>query len=213
VLFDAQVAAFALVALVVTITPGPDTFLVMRSALAGGFARGLAVTWGILSGLVLHALVAAAGLSAILLRSARLFEAVKLAGAAYLVWLGIQSLRAAGRRPAARDLEPEPPGVARRGSRSAFVEGLLNNLLNPKVVVFYVAFLPQFVRPGDPVLAKTLLLVAIHFAMGLVWLPGVALFVDRAASAIQRPGFRRALEAGSGAILTALGLRLALDRR
>ncbi len=210
-LVDSQVATFAGVALVLTLTPGPDTFLVIRSALAGGFRRGLVATAGIFSGGIVHASLAAAGLSAILLRSARLFEAVKLVGAAYLIWIGVRTIldsRHHGATPV-----DAVRGARDRGVRRTFLDGFLTNVLNPKVAVFYLAFLPQFIKPGDPVVAKTFLLVAIHYAMGLVWLPSVALFVDRMAATVAGPTFRKRLERTSGIILTGLGLRLALTRR
>jgi threonine/homoserine/homoserine lactone efflux protein len=211
-LLDSQVAAFAGVALVLTLTPGPDTFLVIRAALAGGFRRGLVATTGILSGGVVHASLAAAGLSAILLRSARLFEAVKLVGAGYLIWIGVRTILDSRRHsPASQaDLGAAP---ADRSVHRTFLDGFLTNVLNPKVAVFYLAFLPQFIKPGDPVVAKTFLLVGIHYAMGIVWLPSVALFVDRMAATVAGPTFRKRLERTSGVILTGLGLRLALTRR
>jgi threonine/homoserine/homoserine lactone efflux protein len=214
-LLDPQVLAFAGVAAILTITPGPDTFLVMRSSLAGGFARGMAATWGILAGGVIHASLAALGLSAILLRSARLFETVKLVGAAYLIWVGIRTVREARRsHPTAGNVDGSgTPAEPSRPAFGTFLDGFLTNVLNPKVAVFYLAFLPQFLRPGDPVVAKTFLLVGIHYALALLWLPMIALCVDRAAGTITQPAFRRRLEYASGVVLTALGLRLALERR
>lgn len=144
--------AFIVAAALLTLSPGPDTMLVLRNTLRGGRSAGLRTTLGISSGLIVHATLSALGLSVILVQSAAAFEIVKLAGAGYLVWLGIQSLRAAVRG------QPPVAGAPAAGPQRPFREGLLTNVLNPKVAVFYLAFLPQFIATGDPVFLKPLLL-------------------------------------------------------
>ena len=210
-LFDPQVIAFTLVAALLTVSPGADTFLVVRNTLRGGREDGWATVAGICSGLFVHALLSALGVSALLAHSAAAFFALKIAGAFYLAWLGIQSLRAAAHGPAAA----EPAGVpaARVPPARSFREGFLTNLLNPKVIVFYLALLPQFLSPGDAVLAKSLLLTAIHFVQGILWLGFVAWGVDRSRHFFLRPALRRAMDALCGTIFVALGLRLALEHR
>lgn len=207
-MIDARVLAFAGIAALVTVTPGADTMLVVRSALVRGRRAGLATVVGVGAGLFVHATLSALGLSAVLLRSARAFDAVKLAGACYLVVLGLLSLRSArrGGSPAAL-----PAGDA--GARRAFVEGLLNNVLNPKVAVFYLAFLPQFMSPGDAVLPRALLLAGIHFAEGVTWLALVAWSVARVRRALERPAVRRGLDAVCGLVFIGFGLKLAAARR
>jgi RhtB (resistance to homoserine/threonine) family protein len=210
-LLDPQVLAFALVAALMTVSPGADTFLVVRNTLRGGRGDGWATVAGICCGLFVHALLSALGVSAILAHSATAFLALKVAGAAYLAWLGIQSLRTAARgsgvtAPAAIDR-------SRVAATRSFREGFLTNLLNPKVIVFYLALLPQFVSPGDAVLPKSLLLTAIHFAEGIVWLGLVAWGVDRSRRCFLKPALRRWMDALCGTILVALGLRLALAQR
>lgn len=207
-MFDARVLAFAGIAALVTLTPGADTMLVVRSALVRGRRAGLATVMGVGAGLFVHASLSALGLSAVLLRSARAFDVVKLAGACYLVVLGLQSLRSARRggplaEPPARDA----------GARRAFAEGLLNNVLNPKVAVFYLAFLPQFMAPGDAVLPRALLLAGIHFVEGVTWLALVAWSVARARRVLERPGVRRALDGACGLVFIGFGLKLAAARR
>ena len=210
-LFDPQVIAFTLVAALLTVSPGADTFLVVRNTLRGGREDGWATVAGICFGLFVHALLSALGVSALLAHSAAAFFALKIAGAFYLAWLGIQSLRAAARGSAGA----EPAGVpeARVPAARSFREGFLTNLLNPKVIVFYLALLPQFLSPGDAVLAKSLLLTAIHFVQGILWLGFVAWGVDRSRHFFLRPALRRAMDALCGTILVALGLRLALEHR
>jgi RhtB (resistance to homoserine/threonine) family protein len=210
-LLDPQVLAFTLVAALVTVSPGADTFLVVRNALRGGRSDGFLTTLGIASGVYFHALLSALGVSAVLAHSATAFFVLKIAGAAYLAWLGFQSLRSGLRRAPA-----EAPGgveAARVPRLRSFREGLLTNLLNPKVIVFYLALLPQFLSPGDPVFAKSLLLAAIHCALGILWLGFVAWAVDRSRRFFVRPALRRWMDALCGSVLVALGLRLAFAQR
>src|SRR5829696_7815016 len=175
-----QIAAFTVAATVITITPGADMALVARRAITDGWGRASVTSAGVLTGLLVHATASAAGISAILVRSATAFTVVKVVGACYLVLLGILSFRAA--RHAAR--EPAGGGVVRErlqpSWRTSFVQGFLNNVLNPKPALFYLAFLPQFIHRGDPVLTLTAILVAIHIAIGIVWLLTWGWLVSRA---------------------------------
>jgi RhtB (resistance to homoserine/threonine) family protein len=201
------VLTYVIAAALLTISPGPDTMLVLRNTLRGGRVDGWRTTLGISSGLLFHATLSSAGLSVVLVRSAAVFNGVKLLGALYLVWLGWQSLRAAIRGTAER------PIATNGGTVRPYREGLLTNLLNPKVAAFYLAFLPQFIAPGDPVLARSLLLASVHIAMGLAWLSLIALGVDRAQRWILHPGVRRWIDGVCGAVLVGLGVRLALAKR
>src|SRR5713101_5269692 len=155
----ASLLAYTAVAAVLTVTPGADTMLVIRNVIARGRRAGVITTLGICSGLFVHATLSALGLSVILARSAKAFTIVKLAGAVYLAWLGAQSLRRAARRA-----PPDASGSGAGGEDAralaparSWREGFLTNVLNPKVAVFYLAFLPQFVAPGDPLLPTFLL--------------------------------------------------------
>ncbi len=210
-MFDSQVLAFTVLAALMTMSPGADTLLVVRNALRGGRRDGLATALGICSGLYVHALLSALGVSMVLMHSATAFTALKFAGAAYLVWLGLQSLRSAG-----RDLPQAANASApleRVPARRSFREGFLTNLLNPKVIVFYLALLPQFIGPDDPVLQKSLLLTAIHAVEGIVWFAIVSFLVDRSRRFFLRPLLRRWIDAACGTFLVALGVRLALQRQ
>jgi RhtB (resistance to homoserine/threonine) family protein len=210
-LVDPQVLAFALVAALMTVSPGADTFLVVRNTLRGGCEDGWLTVAGICSGVFVHALLSALGVSAVLAHSATAFLLLKVAGAAYLAWLGFQSLRSAARgAPAAAPASVE---AARVPAARSFREGFLTNLLNPKVIVFYLALLPQFLSPGDAVLPKSMLYAAIHFVEGILWLGFVAWGVDRSRAFFLRPALRRWMDALCGTILVALGLRLAFEQR
>ncbi len=207
-MLDARVLAFTGIAALITLTPGADTMLVVRSALVRGRRAGMLTVLGVCAGLFVHATLSALGLSVILVRSARAFEIVKLAGAAYLVFLGLQAIWSAARSGAVMARAAEPIGAHR-----AFVEGMLNNVLNPKVAIFYLAFLPQFIGPGDPVLAKSILLAGIHFTEGVIWLSLVTLFVARIRGVLADPKVNRALESVTGLVLIGFGVRLATARR
>lgn len=207
-MIDSRIAAFAVVAAALTVTPGADTLLVLKNALRGGRRAGWATMLGILAGTLLHASLSAVGLSVILARSAAAFQIVKLAGAAYLVWLGVQTFRSGG--AVVPDGADGLPGATLRGS---FGEGFLTNALNPKVAVFYLAFLPQFIRPGDPVLLRSLLLASIHNGMAVVWLGTLSVVAARGRAWMQRAPVRKWIQRTAGAALLGLGVRLALDRR
>lgn len=210
-LLDANTATFAVAALFVTITPGNDTVLTLKNAICGGVRDGVFTAFGIGAGLFVHALLSALGLSVILLASSELFMAVKLVGAAYVIWLGCKSLWAAVR--GGEDLGDLNGGCpASRSRRLCFREGFLCNVLNPKVAIFYLAFLPQFISPGDPVVSKSVLLASIHYVMGITWLAILSMGVGRARKFITKPLFRRSIDGVCGTILIALGLRLAVEK-
>ena len=204
------ILAFIVAAALLTLSPGPDTMLVLRNTLRGGRGDGWRTTLGISSGLLVHATLSSAGLSIILVRSATAFSIVKLLGAGYLIWLGAKSLGSAMRGDVGAWGRTTPHPHA---PTSLFYQGFLTNVLNPKVAVFYLAFLPQFIAPGEPVLAKSLLLASIHIGMGLVWLSMVSAAVDRAQRFVTSGRVRRWLDAVCGAVLVGLGLKLALARR
>jgi len=207
---DLQIIAFAGVAALLTVTPGADMVLVTRNAIYGGMRAGLSTTLGILAGCLAWAVLSAAGLSALLNASAAAFAVLKLAGAVYLILLGLQTIWRTfqGGEPATDNGASGDWAVG-----SAFRQGLLTNLLNPKVGVFYMTLLPQFVSPGQPVLVTSMLLASIHIVFGLIWLSGYSFIVTKAGDLLRRPRVRRLLERVTGAVLVALGLRVAFVER
>jgi threonine/homoserine/homoserine lactone efflux protein len=198
---SALAAWTGLVALL-TVTPGADMALVARSALAAGRREALWTTAGIASGLLVWAAASAVGVAALLAASAGAYDALRLAGAAYLIALGLRSILRAGTPP------PAPGG---RGG-GAYATGLVSNVANPKIVVFYSTVLPGFVPEGEPVLGWSLVLAAIHAVCSLVWLSAYAWALHRARGMLERPRVRRALDRTTGAVLVALGARLAAYR-
>ena len=188
-----------------TITPGADMAMVARSVFTGGRPAAFATTLGISAGCLAWAFASALGVAAVLAASRTAYDALRLVGAAYLVWLGIQSLLAARRGHEAAAPAPS--------NSSPFRQGLLTNLFNPKIAIFYSTFLPQFIGPGDPVLLISMLLAGVHVALGIAWLSVYAWLLQRAVDTFKGSRLRRALDTLTGTVLVALGLRLALERR
>ena len=197
----AQLAVFLGVSAVVIVTPGQDTALTIRNTLLGGRRAGVGTAFGVVGGQLAWALATSAGLAALLLASAPLFTAIRLAGAAYLVVLGAQALAAAVRG------RPHEDRVHRRRS-SSVRQGLLSNLGNPKMAVFFTSLLPQFAASFTGMLSLGLLFAALT----LSWLSLYALAVARASGLLRKTRVRRALDAVTGLALVALGLRVAAER-
>jgi threonine/homoserine/homoserine lactone efflux protein len=201
---------FLVGSVVVTLAPGADMALVTRQVVTRGRRAAQTTILGNLSGLVVHATALAVGLSALLVASATAYTVVKLAGAAYLVFLGVQSLRQARRSRAATDTT-SPELVPKRGN--PYLQGLISTVLNPKPALFFVSYLPQFVDRDGPVTFQVGVLAAIHIAIGFVWLTAYASLVSRMQAALARPRIKAALERATGAVLVALGLRVAVAHR
>ena len=199
---------FMAVAVLIILTPGPDMALITRNALVGGRRAALFTGLGITVGLLVWTAASVIGLVAVLTASAVAFTAVKLAGAVYLVYLGVRTLLSL--REASAD---EAPAPAARAIGSPFRQGLLTNLLNPKIAVLFTSLIPQFVEPGASATYQSLLLATVFVSLGLVWLVSYALLATAFADTLRRPAFRWALGAITGVVLIALGLRLATESR
>jgi threonine/homoserine/homoserine lactone efflux protein len=204
-------AAFLVVATVVIVTPGPDTALTIRNTLLGGRRSGVFTAIGVAAGQTTWNLATAAGVAAVLAASEGVFRAVKYVGAAYLAYLGLQAVRTAVRRDGIASKVTDPP--ARLGPRIALRQGLVSNLTNPKMAAFFPALLPQFAPEGDAAFLVLLALGLIFALMTLAWLMAYALVVAKAGDFLQRERIRRLLEAATGVVLIALGLRLATEER
>jgi RhtB (resistance to homoserine/threonine) family protein len=206
--------AFVLVAGLVIVTPGPDMALVTRNVLVHGRQAALLTALGIEAGLLVWTGASLLGIAALLAASALAFTAVKLAGAAYLVFLGIRTLLSLRGPREARHQQAVIPGTrSRLPAGLAFQQGLLSNLLNPKIAVFFTSLIPQFVTPGPTATLRSMLLAGIFMVMGLAWLTSYAVFADTARSLLQRRPVKRLLDAVSGMVLVGLGVRLAVETR
>ena len=204
---DDRLLAFVAVSVAVVVIPGPDMALVARNVVRHGRSAGFATSVGICTGVLGWAIGAALGVATILATSAAAFTVLKLAGAAYLIYLGITTLRA-------RD----PSGVegASGGSElpwhRAWLQGAVSALLNPKLGIFFLTLLPQFIAPGDPPAIRALQLAVVFELIGLVWLLIYSAMLGALGTALGRPGPRRLMRWLTGTILVGLGARVALER-
>ncbi len=205
------VAAFLGISALVIVTPGQDTALTIRNTLLGGRRGGTFTAVGVALGQATWTLAASAGVTALLRASEPAFAAVRLAGAAFLVYLGARALIAAVRGDALRALAT---GQAKRLTPAvALRQGLLSNLGNPKMAVFFTSLLPQFVPAGPAAFLSMLGLGLLFCGMTLAWLSIYAFAVGRAGDVLARPTIRRALEGVAGVVLVAFGVRLASQQR
>jgi threonine/homoserine/homoserine lactone efflux protein len=194
--------SFAGIAVLVSLTPGPATALVVRSAAVHGRRQALLVTFGNSTGIFMWALASVLGISALVAASETAFWVLKIVGAVVLLYLGVQALR--GTRA---DAPPE------RTARTAFGSGLMTSFANPKLAVFFIALFPQFVPDGAPVLPTTLAMAALLIAVDLVYFSLLALVVARAHHAVVSSKLARRIERLTGAVMIALGVRVAFEHR
>ena len=198
---------FIPVAVLLSITPGAATALVVRNAARGGRRHAFFTTSGNSIGVLAWGCFAAIGIAAVVATSAAVFDAVKLAGAAVLVVIGLRPLLRGGH---AADVDPRDVTLS---GRAALRDGLLTSIANPKLAVFFVALFPQFIPRGAPVLPSALAMALVIVAVDLLWYSTLALLVARARNAFIAGGWGQRVERLTGAVLIGLGIRLALERR
>jgi threonine/homoserine/homoserine lactone efflux protein len=205
---DTTLLAFAGVSLLLSVTPGPDMAVVTRNALAHGRRGVVLTTSGIALALVLWVTATAVGLSALLRTSSEVLFVLKIVGAGYLAYLGIRTLIESRRRPA--DLLAGAPAAP--PAHAVFRQGFLSAISNPKLGVFFVTFLPQFVLPGQEVLPRLLELGVVFALIGWTWLNVYGMFVTRLREVITAPRVRQWMERVTGVVLLGFGARLALEK-
>jgi RhtB (resistance to homoserine/threonine) family protein len=208
---DSSTIAFAGVAALLVITPGADMALVAKNGLAHGRRTALATALGVTCGGMVWTCAAAFGVAAFVRSSQVAFNTLRIAGAVYLFYLGLQAIWLSLRR--GRSQTQESIRVGNGSSVKAFRQGIVSNLLNPKLAVFFTSLLPQFVSPGQPVFARSLELGAIMLSMAIVWLSFYACLVARTGMVLRRSSVKRWLDRLTGTVLVAFGLRLATERR
>jgi threonine/homoserine/homoserine lactone efflux protein len=206
------VLTFTLAAALIVLLPGPDTLVVLRSLLRDGRRRAVLTVLGVLTGLAVWVAAAALGLSALLRASHDGYTALRIVGAAYLLWLGVQSLRARAGLTSEEPALPPAGGGRRLGLLgTGYGAGLATDLLNPKVGVFFVTFLPGFVPHGHPVGAASLLFGGIFIVETAVYFALLLLLAGRVTSWFDRPRVRRRLERTTGLVLIGFGIRLGIE--
>ncbi len=205
-----SIASFAVVAGLMTIIPGLDTALVLRAAVTGGRRQAFATALGINTGVLVWGAAAAVGISALLTASELAYTLLRYAGAAYMLWYGAAMLWRA--RHTGPGSEPTTQATTEGGAARAWARGLATNLLNPKVGVFYVALLPQFIPEGAPHLLTGVLLALVHNIEGMAWFTLLILGTELARGRLADARVRRAVDRLTGAVLITFGLRLALSQ-
>ncbi|KAA2259442.1 LysE family translocator [Solihabitans fulvus] len=207
-----QLLPFLVVVAVLTVTPGPDMALVLRNGVRGGSRMAWWTGLGCCAGIAVHATAAVVGLSALLAASASAYTVVRLAGAAYLVYLGATALwksrRAAQPVGQVNEVEQAADAISRG---SAFRQGVLSNVLNVKIALLFLTLLPQFVSAGEPRMATSAVLAAIFLGIAVLWWRVFSLLVAAFGRVLTRRRVRIAFERATGVVLVALGLRVALD--
>jgi threonine/homoserine/homoserine lactone efflux protein len=208
--------AFTLAAGLLTITPGLDTALVLRTAAVEGSRRAMLAALGICCGLLMWGLTVSFGLGTLLAASQVAYRTLRIVGACYLIFLGTKMLLRKYHTASAMEETPSPQVFASPVSASAsrwFVRGMLTNLLNPKVGVFYVTFLPQFIPAGVSVISFSMLLAAIHATEGILWFLVLVLATRPLSRWLRRPSVARTLDRVTGTVLVGFGVGLVLDNR
>lgn len=207
------ILTFVPAAALLVVVPGPDSLLVLRNSARGGRRAGLATAAGTVTGLLVWAAAAALGLAALVRASEAGYLIVRWAGAAYLVFLGSQLIWRSKRNPGSGAQPAALPAVAHRRRLAEYLTGAGTNLLNPKVGIFFISFLPVFIPRGAPVAPTALILGAIFLAEGIVWLAAIVLLGDRLSALVSRASVRRRMERLTGLVMIGFGVRLALERR
>ena len=201
--------AFLIAITILTLTPGLDTAIVIKNTGRAGAKDGYATSLGICSGLFVHAVFSAIGVSAILLHSAQAFQVMKWIGAIYLIWLGINAIRSTlkGTTPLNVSAIEHKNFSVKRSLR----EGFLSNVLNPKTAIFYLAFLPQFINPEHSPLIQSITMAGIHFLIAMIWQCTLATMVNSAKKLMKNSAIMSWMEGVTGSVLITLGIKLILE--
>ncbi len=205
-----HVPVFLGISALVILIPGPDTAMVTKNALLHGRPAALGTAFGVCTGLSVWTVASALGVASLVRTSATAFTVLKLLGALYLIWLGAQALRASRHAGATEAVENLPRHIF--GAWAGFRQGVLSDLANPKIGVFFMSLVPQFIGRGRP-LVPFLGLGSMFVVMTLAYLLAYALVAVRAADALRRPRVKAVLDRATGVVLIGLGLRLATERR
>lgn len=213
---NAALLAFTLAAAILTITPGMDSALVLRTAAVEGSRRALMAGLGVATGCLAWGAVAAFGLGSLLLVSTLAYDALRICAALYLFYLGVKLLwgaRAGKQAAHGAAARPAPAAAASASASGWFMRGCLTNALNPKIGIFYITFLPQFIPAGADVLRFSLLLAGIHAVLGILWFAVLVAATRPLARWLSRPAVMRGLDRMTGAVFIVFGLKLALEKR
>jgi RhtB (resistance to homoserine/threonine) family protein len=201
--------AFLIAITILTLTPGLDTALVIRNTSRSGSIDGCVTSLGICMGLFIHAILSAIGISAILLQSAELFQVMKWIGAAYLIWLGLSSLKGAFKKN--HNINLVDAKALTFDCKRSLREGFLSNILNPKTAIFYLAFLPQFIDPKHSPIIQSLTMASIHFVIAMVWQCSLAGAFNSAKKMLKNSAVMQWMEGLTGSVLIILAVKLVTE--
>lgn len=205
-----HIEAFLIAIIILTITPGLDTALVIRNTTRGGEKDGFVTNIGICSGLFFHASLSAVGISLLLSQSPQLFQTVKMIGALYILYLGVQGLRQSFLTPSKSKETTNTKGTF--SLVKSFREGLLSNALNPKTAIFYLAFLPQFINPEYSAFMQSLLMAAIHFVIAMCWQAFISRMIITAQKRFDGGKTQLIMERLTGVVLIGLAVKLLMEK-
>lgn len=205
---DASLLSYSFLIFLLTLTPGADTMLVLKNVFSSGKKAGIATTLGINCGLVIYAFLTALGISLIFKSSPMIFAVIKTIGATYLIYLGINALLSLRKIKICLQISSDK---SIKSLKKAFLEGFLTNLFNPKIAVFYLTILPQFIQPSDNIFLKSLFLTGIHIVMGLIWLTLLSLFIGSIKYIYSSAKVRFGLKALCGGVMIIFGVLLLLE--
>jgi RhtB (resistance to homoserine/threonine) family protein len=201
---------FLLMTILLIILPGPDTGLTTQNTIVYGVKGGVKTVLGISSGLIIHTLAAVFGLSSIIVKSAMLFSIFKYVGAIYLIYLGVTALWSVKKKGI---VSTDHENQTKYKNRSPFLQGFLTNLLNPKVAVFFLTFLPQFLTSGSKPFLQLLIMGITYTILTIIWLLFYVNLIDYLSKWMKKPSTQRAIQGISGLVLVAFGVKLALEGR
>jgi RhtB (resistance to homoserine/threonine) family protein len=200
---------FLVLSLFVVMSPGIDTALITKRTISDGRTDGYKMALGITAGSLVHTFAAAFGLSAILMQSAAAFEIIKYAGAIYLIYLGLSSFISRKKKQSASDEYSAAPEF----KKSAFKQGLFSNILNPKVAMFFLTFLPQFVKAGENTAQQLVIMGIIYTLLSIAWFFIYVFFINYLREWLMSPKVQRVMDQATGLVLIGFGLKLAFDKQ
>lgn len=203
---------YSIIVGLLTLTPGADTMLVLRNTFSSGKKAGIVTTFGICSGLLVYASLTSLGISVLLTKSVILYQGLKFIGSGYLIYLGVQSLLPIINKSNKSFEFQSVNNKEKRPDISSYKEGFLSNLFNPKIAVFYLTFLPQFINQSENILFQSFFLTGIHIVMGLIWLSFLSLFIGSIRLIYSSAKLQKTLTGISGAVMLIFGLLLLLEK-
>ncbi|MCM3619873.1 LysE family translocator [Sutcliffiella horikoshii] len=201
---------FVIMSILLIILPGPDTAIATKNTLAAGRAGGFKTIFGTFCAILIHTIAAVVGLSAIIVKSAFLFSVFKYVGAVYLVYLGVKTIWAIKNKKTTK--QDEIVSINKLGNKSHFKQGFLTNMLNPKVAVFFLTFLPQFVDPGTNTIGPFLLMGLTYALLTAIWFVLYIYLVDQISAFMKKPQTTTVIESITGAVLIGFGVKLAFEK-